>query len=86
MSGAPVMSQLSKVNHSRNQWKHKAKQRGDRDRSRRKQIARISAERDRTTKALQETQARLQETQARLHQLESQLELIQAKKERFLAL
>ena len=68
------MSQLSKVNHSRNQWKHKAKQRGDRDRYRRKQIARISAEHDRTTKALQETQARLQETQARLHQLERQLE------------
>jgi hypothetical protein len=79
MSGARVMSQLSKVQHSRNQWKHKAKQRGDRDRYRRKQIARISAERDRTTKTLKETQAclketqtRLKETQTRLHQLESQ--------------
>jgi hypothetical protein len=74
-----LMSQLSKVRHSRNQWKHKAQQRGDRDRYRRKQIARISGERDRTTKALketqaclQETQACLQETQARLRQLESQ--------------
>ena len=79
MSGARVMSQLSKVKHRRNQWKQKAKQRGDRDRDRRKQIARISAERDRTTKALKETQAclketqtRLKETQTRLHQLESQ--------------
>jgi len=68
------MSQFSKMKHSRNQWKHKAKQRGDRDRYRRKQIARISAERDRTTKALKETRERLKETRARLHQLESQLE------------
>src|SRR2546425_8496123 len=67
-----IMSQLSKVQHSRNQWKHKAKQRGDRDRYQRKQIARISAERDRTTKALKATQARLKEAQARLSQLESQ--------------
>jgi len=66
------MSQLSKVKHSRNQWKHKAQQRGDRDRYQRKQIARISAECDRTTTALQETQARLKEAQARLSQLESQ--------------
>jgi hypothetical protein len=66
------MSQLSKVKHSRNQWKQKAKQRGDRERYQRKQIARISAERDRTTKALKETQTCLKETQARLHQLESQ--------------
>jgi hypothetical protein len=67
-----LMSQLSKVRHSRNQWKHKAQQRGDRDRYRRKQIARIRGERDRTTKALKETQACLKETQARLRQLESQ--------------
>ena len=53
------MSQLSKVTHSRNQWKHKAKQRGDRDRYQRKQHARISAERDRVTKALNAAQARL---------------------------
>ena len=55
------MSQLSKVKHSRNQWKHKAKQRGDRDRYQRKQIARITAERDRATAALKEAQAHLRQ-------------------------
>src|SRR4029453_13377017 len=49
---AHVMSQLSKVKHSRDQWKHKAKQRGDRDRYQRKQIARLTAERNRATTAL----------------------------------
>src|SRR2546430_4086681 len=58
------MSQLSKVKHSRNQWKHKAKQRGDRDRYQRKQIARITAERDRTTQALKEAQARLRQLES----------------------
>src|SRR2546430_2942228 len=52
---------LSKVKHSRNQWKHKAKQRGDRDRSQRKQLARITAERDRATAALKEAQAHLRQ-------------------------
>ena len=55
------MSQLSKVKHSRNQWKHKAKQRGDRDRYQRKQIVRVSAERDRATNALKEALARLRQ-------------------------
>jgi hypothetical protein len=64
-----AMSQLSKVTSSRNQWKHKAKQRGDRDRYQRKQIARISAERDRVTKALKEAQARLHHLEAQLHGL-----------------
>ncbi len=73
MSGARVMSQLSKVTHSRNQWKHKAKQRGDRDRYQRKQHARISTERDRVTKALKAAQARLQQLEAQLRQLEAQL-------------
>lgn len=59
------MSQLSKVKHSRAQWKHKAKQRGDRERYQHKQIARLTAERNRATQAL--TAAR-----ARLRQLESQ--------------
>ena len=59
------MRQLSKVKRSRNQWKHKAKQRGGRDRYQRKQIVRISAERDRATNALKEALARL-------HQLASQ--------------
>jgi len=68
------MSQLSKVKYSRNQWKHKATQRGDRDRYRRKQIARISAERDRTTKALKASRARRRQLEARVRQLEAQLQ------------
>src|SRR5712691_9472752 len=59
------MSQLSKVTHSRNQWKHKATQRGDRDRYQRKQHVRISAERDRVTKALKAAQPR--QLEAQLH-------------------
>ena len=55
------MRQLSTVTHSRNQWKHKAKQRGDRDRDQRKQIARITAERDRAIAALKEAQAHLRQ-------------------------
>src|SRR2546425_5748731 len=58
------MSQLSKVKHSRNQWKHKAPQRGDRDRSQRKHTARITAERDRATQALKEAQARLRQLES----------------------
>ena len=60
------MRQRSKVTDSRNQWKHKATQRGDRDRYRRTQIARISAERDRSTTALQASQARLRQLEAQL--------------------
>ena len=59
MSGARVMSQLSTVTHSREQWKHQATQRGERDRYQRTQIARISAERDRVTRALKAAQARV---------------------------
>jgi hypothetical protein len=55
------MSQLSKVTHSRQQWKDKAKQRGDRERYQRKQLARLTAERDRATTALKETQTRLRQ-------------------------
>jgi len=55
------MRQLSKVKHRRNQWKHKATQRGDRDRDQRKQLARITAERDRATAALKEAQAHLRQ-------------------------
>jgi hypothetical protein len=68
------MSQLSKVTYSRQQWKHKAKQRADRERYQRKQTARISAERDRTTQALKAAQARLQQLEAHLRQLEAQLQ------------
>src|SRR6266852_3532910 len=73
LSGARVMSQLSKVKHSRQQWKHKAKQRGDRERYQRKQHARITAERDRVTTALKAAQVRLQQLEAQLRPLEAQL-------------
>ena len=63
------MSQLSKMKHSRDQWKHKATQRGERERSQRQQHARISAERDRATKALKETQTRLRQLEAQMHGL-----------------
>jgi hypothetical protein len=53
------MSQLSKVKHSRNQWKHKAQERGNRDRYLRKQLARVKTERDQAKQALKEAQARL---------------------------
>jgi predicted nucleic acid-binding Zn-ribbon protein len=68
------MRQLSTVTYRRNQWKHTATQRGDRDRYRRTQIARISAERDRSTTAFQAAQARLRQLEAQLRQLEAQLQ------------
>src|SRR6266699_3587791 len=63
------MSQFSKMKHSRDQWKHKATQRSERERYQRKQSARFKAERDRVTQALQETQARLRPLEAKLHGL-----------------
>jgi len=57
------------MKHSRDQWKHKAKQRGERERYQRKQHARIRAERDRATQALKETQARLHQLEAQQHGL-----------------
>jgi hypothetical protein len=63
------MSPLSKMKYSRDQWKHKAKQRGERERYQRKQYARIRAERDRATHALKETQARLHQLEAQQHGL-----------------
>jgi hypothetical protein len=67
--GEHVMSQLSKLKHSRDQWKHKATQRGERERYQRKQTARIRAERDRAIQDLKETQARLRQLEARGHGL-----------------
>jgi hypothetical protein len=58
------MSQRSKVTHSREQWKHKATQRGDQNRSQRKQIARLTAERNRATQALTAAQARLRQLES----------------------
>jgi hypothetical protein len=63
------MSQLSTMKHSRDQWKHKATQRGERERYQRKQTARIRAERARATQALKATQARLRQLEAQLHGL-----------------
>jgi hypothetical protein len=58
-------SQLSKVTHSRNQWKAKAQQRSDHNRYLRQQLARVKAERD-------QAKQDLKETPTRLRQLESQ--------------
>jgi hypothetical protein len=58
------MSQLSKVRQSRTQWKHKATQRADQNRYQRKQLARVKHERDRTTKACKEAQARLRQLES----------------------
>ena len=58
------MSQFSQVNHSRHQWKGKAKQRGDENRSLRKQFARVKAERDEAKRALKEAQERLRQLES----------------------
>jgi hypothetical protein len=60
------MSQLSKMKHSRNQWKDKAKQRGERERYQRKQYARLKAKYDRTANALKAAQTQLRQLQAQL--------------------
>jgi hypothetical protein len=59
-----LMSQLSKVRHSRTQWKHKATQRAHQNRYQRKQLARVKHERDRTAIALKEAQARLRQLES----------------------
>lgn len=60
------MSQLSKVNRSRHQWKGKAKQRGDDNRYLRKQLARLKAERDQAKRALKEAQVRLRQIESQV--------------------
>src|SRR5438128_8979198 len=65
------MSQFSKKKNSRDQWKHKAKQRGKGERYQRRENARIKTERDQVTQALKAAQARLHELEARLHGLAS---------------
>src|SRR3989440_10209674 len=64
-----VMSQLSKMHHSRDQWKHKAKQRGKGERYERREKARIKAERDQITQALKASEARVRELETRLQGL-----------------
>jgi hypothetical protein len=63
------MSQLSKVKHSRDQWKQKAKERGDQDRYLRKQLARVKAERDQAKQALKEVQARLRHSESQVQSM-----------------
>src|SRR5688572_4092613 len=61
----PVMSQLSKMKHSRDQWKDKAKQRGQRERYERREKARVKAQRDQLAQALKASEARVRELEAR---------------------
>jgi hypothetical protein len=55
------MRQLCTVKHSRNQWQAKARQRSDHNRSLRKQLARVKAERDQAKQGLKATQSRLRQ-------------------------
>jgi hypothetical protein len=54
---------------SRDQWQHKATQRGERERAQRTQHARLRAERERATHALKAMQARLRQLEAQRHGL-----------------
>ena len=58
------MSQLSKMKHSRNQWKAKAKQRSDHHGYLRKQLARVKAERDQAQQALKAPPSRLRQLES----------------------
>jgi hypothetical protein len=60
------MSQLSKMRHSRDQWKDKAKQRGKGERYERREKARIKAQRDQLTQALKASETRVRELEAQL--------------------
>jgi len=73
-----TMSQLSKVTHSRNQWKAKAQQRSDHNRYLRKQLARVKAERDQAKQDIKETQTRLRqlESQAQAVAVRPQVEVV----------
>jgi hypothetical protein len=64
-----VMSQCSKMKHSRTQWKEKAKQRGNVERYERREKARMKAERDRLTHALKASEARVHALEAQLNGL-----------------
>ena len=58
---AHTMSQLSQVQHSRNQWQAQAKQRSDHNRYLRQQLARVTAERDQAKQALKDTHTGLRQ-------------------------
>jgi hypothetical protein len=59
------MSQQSKLRQSRQQWKHKAKDRAEHNRYLRKQLERIRNERDRAKQALKEANKQLRQKEAR---------------------
>jgi hypothetical protein len=55
------MSQFSKMKHSREQWKEKAKRRGTAERYERREKTRMKSERDQLTEALKASEARVHE-------------------------
>jgi hypothetical protein len=59
------MSQQSKLRQSRQQWKHKAKERAEHNRYLRKELARLRQERDGAKQALKEAKNQLRHTEAR---------------------
>ena len=63
------MSQLSKMRQSRDQWKSKAKTRGQGQRDRRKADARLQARYAQVSETLQATQARVRQLEAQLQGL-----------------
>ena len=69
------MSQFSKMKHSREQWKDKAKQRGEQQRYQHKQIARLRAERDQAKQALKEAQARLRQLESHVQAVAVRLKI-----------
>jgi hypothetical protein len=69
------MSQCSKMKHSREQWKPKARQRGKGERYQRRENARLRAEREQVTQTLKATQVHLRELAARLHGLATRLKV-----------
>jgi hypothetical protein len=63
------MSPFSNMKHSRDQWTHKATQRGKGERYQRRENARLRAERNQVTQTLKATQVHLRELEARLYGL-----------------
>src|SRR6267143_270366 len=59
------MSQQSKLRHSRQQWKHKAKERAEQNRYLRKELERMRKERDCAKQALKEANKHLRQKEAR---------------------
>ena len=59
------MSQSSKLRHSRQQWKQKAKERAEQNRYLRKEIARLRQERDLAKEALKAAKTQLRQKEAR---------------------